>query len=452
MAWEGFLEHFTYSLIYMKPDRLHQLPREAEGIVPPRQFTYPFCYEAHPLCKMAAEEVKREICRHSDWAEEIRKGKMLGVLIVTGGSPNATDRSYLAAFSGTLCQRSTLPYFVPPVFDLHGTYFEEEESRISALPMGEERKQRSQALQQWLFRQFHFLNARGQETSLPEIFGEKQPPSGAGECCAPKLLQYAYQQGLKPLCMGEFWMGETPKGEIRVEGNFYPSCQSKCKPILGWMLQGLDVEENPLRKDYDKIISQLRIIHEDADLFVIDKPAGLLSVPGKEDLPALQDLFQEETFIVHRLDMDTSGLMVLARNKETHKQLQEQFIQHTIRKRYSALLEHPMPIGLKGRIDLPLCPNPYDRPRQMVHEEYGRRAITNYEVADVQDGHALIRLWPETGRTHQLRVHMAHPEGLKNPIVGDRLYGHPDRRLMLWADQLSFVHPTTGATMDFELL
>ena len=431
----------------MSDSLLHHFPSEASGIKAPRQFTYPFCYKAHPLCCLAAEEVKREVALHADWEADIQQGKMLGVLVVEGG--------FLAAFSGTLCGRSTLPYFVPPVFDLHGTYFQEEEARISALPNGPERKHRSQALQQWLFGQFRFLNAEGMTASLPEIFGGLTPPSGAGECCAPKLLQYAYQHGLTPLCMGEFWMGQTPKGEIREAGHFYPSCQAKCKPILTWMLKGLDVEENPLRKGYNDLIAQLRIVAEDSDIVVVDKPAGLLSVPGKDDLPALADIIRErypETegpVIVHRLDMDTSGLMVVALNTKAYHHLQDQFVRHTIEKRYRALLEHPMPVGEKGRIDLPLCPNPYDRPRQMVHDVYGRRAITNYEVVGEEDGHAVVHLWPETGRTHQLRVHMAHSEGLGNPIVGDRLYGTPSERLMLFADELSFVHPSTGKRMRF---
>ena len=431
----------------MSDSLLHRFPSEAPNIKAPRQFTYPFCYTAHPLCCLAAEEVKREVALHTDWEADIQQGKMLGVLVVEDG--------FLAAFSGTLCGRSTLPYFVPPVFDLHGTYFEEEEAHISALPKGEERKHRSQALQQWLFEQFRFLNAEGQTASLLDIFGEHTPPSGAGECCAPKLLHYAYQHGLKPLCMGEFWMGQTPKGEIREEGHFYPSCQAKCKPILTWMLKGLDVEENPLRKGYNDLIAQLRIVAEDSDIVVVDKPSGLLSVPGKDDLPALADIIRERypqaegPIIVHRLDMDTSGLMVVALKTKAYHHLQNQFVRHTIGKRYRAILERPMPIGEKGRIDLPLCPNPYDRPRQMVHEEYGRRAITNYEVIGEEDGHAVVHLWPETGRTHQLRVHMAHSEGLGNPIVGDRLYGTAGGRLMLFADELSFVHPTSGERMHF---
>lgn len=411
-------------------------------LIYPKKFTYPFCYVPHPLCLLAAEEIKREIARHPDWACEVQEGKMLGVLVVEGG--------FLAAFSGTLCGRGTLPYFVPPVFDLHGTYFEEEETRISQMPMGEERKRRSQDLQQWLFSQFRFLNARGEERGLLEIFGDHVPPSGAGECCAPKLLQYAYQHGLRPLCMGEFWMGRSPRGEVREEGHFYPSCQHKCKPILSWMLQGLDVEENPMAKDYERLTGELRTIYSDDDIVVIDKPSGLLSVQGKDDLPSVETLMKD-CLMVHRLDMDTSGLMVLARNREMHKRLQEQFIRHEVRKRYTAWLEREMVVGTCGTIDLKICPNPYDRPRQIVNEEYGRRSITHYEVVGNQNGHAIVHLRPDTGRTHQLRLHMAAQEGLGNPIVGDRLYGHysPDERLMLFADELEFCHPRTGNQMQF---
>ncbi len=382
-----------------------------------------------------------------EWNAEVQEGKMLGVLVVEGG--------FLAAFSGTLCGKSTLPYFVPPVFDLHGTYFEEEEQRISHMPLGEERRRRSQDLQNWLFEQYHFLNAEGDTAEMKDIFPNSLPPAGAGDCCAPKLLQYAYIHHLKPLAMGEFWMGRLPKGEIREEGHFYPACQHKCKPILSWMLRGLDVEENPLRKDYDALVKQLKIVAETPDFVVVDKPSGMLSVPGKDDLPSLQDIVAQQhpdydgPFIVHRLDMDTSGLMVLALNDETYKELQQQFIRHEIKKRYSALLERPMTIGEKGVIDLPLCPNPYDRPRQIVHEQYGRRSITRYEVVDNVDGHALLHFWPETGRTHQLRVHAAHSQGLNNPILGDRLYGNAGGRLMLQADRLSFA--LKGECYSFEI-
>ena len=420
----------------MLDNRLHPLPQGAGDTTFPSQFTYPFCYEAHPLCRLAADEVKSEICLHADWNAEIRRGKMLGVLV--------TDRGFLAAFSGTLCGKSTLPYFVPPVFDLHDTYFEEEEARISALPMGEERRRRSQLLQEWLFQQYHFLNAEGHSASLLSLFPDRLPPAGTGDCCAPKLLQYAYAHGLRPLSMAEFWMGESPRGEIREEGHFYPACQHKCKPVLSWMLRGLDVEPNPMLKDYDQIVHRLQVVHENRDFLVFNKPSGLLSVPGKDNLPSLQDLVRQHypqatgPLIVQRLDMDTSGLMVVALNEPTYHELQQQFITHKVAKRYSALLEHPMPIGTKGTIDLPLCPNPDDRPRQVVNYEYGRRAITRFEVAGNIQGHALLHLWPETGRTHQLRVHLAHPQGLGNPILGDRLYGHAGQRLMLEADRLEF--------------
>ena len=430
---------------------LHPLPPEASQHDAPRLMTYPFSYEPHPWTGLAAKEVMKEGERHADWHEEImRDGKMLGVLVVEGGQ-------FLAAFSGTLNRKSTLPYFVPPVFELHGTYFQEEEARISALPIGEERKQRSKDLQQWLFRQFTFLNGSGIRKGLLDIFGNKVPPSGAGECCAPKLLQYAYQHGLRPLCMGEFWMGPSPKGEIRVSGHFYPACQHKCKPILGWMMQGLEVEENPLMKDYAKLIGQLTTVHEERDFVVVNKPAGMLSVPGKDDLPSLLDILRERypeaegPMIVHRLDMDTSGLMVVALTEEAYHALQEQFVQHIIKKRYSALLEMVMNVGEEGTVSLPICPNPYDRPRQMVHEKYGRKAITRYKVVGKRNGHAIVNLWPETGRTHQLRVHMAHPEGLNNPIVGDRLYGHTGERLMLFADRLTFRHPTRNEELTFAI-
>ena len=433
-----------------KDDRLHPLPAAASDIPTPRQFTFPFCYEAHTLCRMAAELVRDEVARHPDWQRETEEGKMLGVLVVEDGG-------FLAAFSGTLTGRSTLPYFVPPVFDLHGTRFEEEEREISLMSPGNERKERSRALQQWLFRQFRFLNARGEERALPDIFAPKVPPAGTGECCAPKLLQYAYRHGLRPLCMGEFWVGRSPRGEVREDGHFYPSCQHKCKPVLEWMLQGLDVEQNPLMRDYEAVMKRLKIVHEDPDFVVVDKPSGLLSVPGKDGLPSLAELIRERNpeaegpLIVHRLDMETSGLMVVALTTTAYHALQRQFVEHTVKKRYTARLERPLPVGEQGTIDLLICPNPYDRPRQMVNAEYGRHSITHYEVVDTEAGNAVVHLWPDTGRTHQLRLHMAAREGLGNPIVGDRLYGHAGKRLMLTADLLEFAHPATGERLSFRL-
>ena len=307
-----------------------------------------------------------------------------------------------------------------------------------------ERHQRSIALQQWLFRQFVFLNALGETKALPELFAPAVPPSGAGECCAPRLLQAAYREGLQPLCMAEFWVGASPKDEIRHEGHFYPACNSKCRPILRHMLRGLDVEPNPLHAERELLLSNLRIIYKDSEMAVVDKPAGLLSVPGKDDQPSVQEamrrIFPQATgpLIVHRLDMDTSGLMLIALTEEKYHELQTLFLQRRIHKVYHALLEREMPIGQEGDISLPLRPDFDDRPRQMVDPKHGKAAQTHYRVLENRDGHALLELRPITGRTHQLRVHCAHPLGLDNPIIGDRLYGKTAERLMLHAEEITF--------------
>ncbi len=382
------------------------------------------------------------------------------------------EEGYLAAFSGTICGKSDLSFFVPPVFDLHDPdcLFQREEREISLInreiermehkgniaceqlnTLKEVRARRSAELQQWLFRQFSFLNARGESKNLLEIFGDKMPPAGTGECCAPKLLQYAFAHSLRPLCIAEFWMGLSPKEEIRVEGNFYPACQSKCKMLLTWMLQGLDVDPNPLTAEYQRIVVQMRVVYSDSDIVVVQKPAGMLSVPGKDDLPSVKSEIERMfpdcsgPLIVHRLDMAASGLMVLALNSDSYHCLQEQFIRHKVIKRYIAHLEKPIAPSAEGTITLPLCPNPYDRPRQMASYKYGRKAVTRYKAI----GEHTIYLWPETGRTHQLRMHMAHPEGLNNPIVGDAIYGVPADRLHLHADFLQFLHPTTNEMIAF---
>lgn len=511
----------------------HPLPPGIQTVRLPEQFTYPFCYEPHPLCIAAADEVRRYLAQHPEWHEELQSGKMFGVLVVKGGA-------FLAAFSGTLDGKTQHPYFVPPVFDLMapGCYFQEEERRISSINgriasmqaqikesplrrqmqeelqayrsmmqeekqkrhrlradlspeeltkrepelikqsqyqkaqyqrlqqewrqrinadeassrelqeqierLQRERHQRSIALQQWLFRQFVFLNALGETKTLPELFAPAVPPSGAGECCAPRLLQAAYREGLQPLCMAEFWVGASPKDEIRHEGHFYPACNSKCRPILRHMLRGLDVEPNPLHAERELLLSNLRIIYKDSEMAVVDKPAGLLSVPGKDDQPSVQEamrrIFPQATgpLIVHRLDMDTSGLMLIALTEDKYHELQTLFLQRRIHKVYHALLEREMPIGQEGDISLPLRPDFDDRPRQMVDPKHGKAAQTHYRVLENRDGHALLELRPITGRTHQLRVHCAHPLGLDNPIIGDRLYGKTAERLMLHAEEITF--------------
>lgn len=319
----------------------------------------------------------------------------------------------------------------------------------------QERKSRSAALQLKLFEQFRVLNARGEIKDLREIFAHTPqgiPPAGAGECAAPKLLQYAYLHHLEPIAMAEFWWGDSPKAEIRHHGYYYPACKGKCEPILHHMLQGLRVEENPLLADPHRD-AKLDILYEDEYLLVIDKPAGMLSVPGKGDMDSvyqrLRILYPEATgpIIVHRLDMATSGLLLAAKTKEAHQNLQAQFKNRLIRKGYIALLDGDVTQN-EGTIDLPLYPDLLDRPRQIVSEEFGKPALTRYRVLRRASGKTLIAFYPQTGRTHQLRVHAAHRRGLHCPILGDELYGRKAERLYLHAEFLAFTHPVSGQRIE----
>lgn len=533
---------------------LHRFTTPITDIPLPERFTYPFCYTPHPLCILAAKEVQSYLTRQTAWKDELRQGKMFGVLIV---QTEHGETGYLAAFSGILAGKNLHPFFVPPVYDLlqpQGFFKIEEENissinrnirqlendkayaalsaelartiqsaedilatakaqlkeaktareqrrkekelnaqeeaeliresqfqkaeykrlerswkarittlqtqtedwerRISALKS--ERKTRSAALQQKLFEQFGMLNYRGEVKNLCEIFGQtvhKTPPAGAGECAAPKLLQQAYLHGWKPIAMAEFWWGDSPKTEIRHHGHYYPACKGKCEPILQHMLQGLQVEENPMLKRMQVPSKNLEIVYEDSWLSVINKPAGMLSVPGKEDAVSVYSLMRGQypeadgPLTVHRLDMATSGLMLIAKTKRVHQNLQAQFKNRLVRKRYVALLEGVVPKD-KGTVDLPLCLNPLDRPRQMVHTEHGKPAITDYQVLERLDGkRTRIAFYPRTGRTHQLRIHAAHPLGLHCPIIGDELYGKKAKRLYLHAEYLEFTHPITGETL-----
>lgn len=315
----------------------------------------------------------------------------------------------------------------------------------------QERKTRSAALQQKLFEQFRMLNAKGEVKDLCELFKDTPqgtPPAGTGECALPKLLQYAYQHRLKPLAMGEFWCGKSPKEEVRHEGHFYPSCKGKCAPILKHMLIGLQVAKNPLAENVHKN-TEPEIVYEDEWLLVVNKPAGMLSVPGKEALNSvyqfLHERYPEATgpMLVHRLDMATSGLLLAAKDKDTHQVLQALFSGRQIKKRYTAILSGTVSTD-EGVISLPLCPNLHDRPRQMVSFEHGKPAVTRYKVLERKNGKTLIAFYPLTGRTHQLRVHAAHQQGLSCPIVGDELYGKRADRLYLHAAELSFTHPVSG--------
>lgn len=549
---------------------IHFFKEPVSHIALPEKFTFPFHYTPHPLCVLAAEEVKEYIASQKEWQEELALGKMFGVLVVQETGKEAERRvvgkerkegyriGYLAAFSGNLAGKNLHSYFVPPVYDLLQPqgFFKIEEKQISAIntrinelensacyleakeiwkteteqaqaelnqakaelkvakearemrrrslsgiseeeqatliresqyqkaeykrkekrwkkqleeleaeihrfkdeieKLKVERKERSAALQQKLFEQFQMLNAKGEVKDLCTIFEQtvqKVPPAGAGECALPKLLQYAYLHQLKPLAMAEFWWGDSPKNEIRHHGYYYPSCKGKCEPILRHMLQGLEVEGNPLSDNVHKD-TELEIVYEDKWLLVVNKPAGMLSVPGKvEDMDSvyrrLKEKYPDATgpMIVHRLDMATSGLLLVAKTKEVHRHLQSQFENRKIKKRYIALLNGVIQeTGNQrmGRISLPLCPNPLDRPRQMVDKAYGKEAITEYQIIENSKEYTRIAFYPLTGRTHQLRVHAAHPEGLNCPILGDALYGKKADRLYLHAEYIEFCHPVYG--------
>jgi len=330
--------------------------------------------------------------------------------------------------------------------------FEGKQNYIDSLR--KERKERSLKLQDRLFEQFVITNARGETKTLLEIFSPAKPPSGAGECCAPKLLQYAYTHQYKPICMAEFWWGNSPKTLIRRPGKFYPSCSSKCKPILSFMLQGLNVESNPL--DYRfYTIDDLPIVYEDDDLWVVNKPSGMLSVPGNVSSVSVQSILQSEypklnVKVAHRLDMSTSGLLLVAKREAVFTALQDMFSNREIKKRYLAILEGTVQ-NEKGRITLPLCPNIENRPYQMVSYENGKEAVTDYEVFKEENNQTWIWFYPQTGRTHQLRVHAAHPDGLNCAIKGDLLYGTASDRLYLQAQKIEFRHPKTHQLMVFEL-
>lgn len=320
------------------------------------------------------------------------------------------------------------------------------------------RQAKSANLQQRLFEEYNFLNANGEIKSLLSIFEAtalQRPPAAAGECAAPKLLHYAYKNDLRPIAIAEFWWGKSPKSEIRKHKNYYPACQGKCKPILGHMLQGLEVDENPMLINPGKD-TEIKILFEDEHMVVINKPAELLSVPGvniKDSVyQRMKDKYPKATgpLTVHRLDMQTSGILLIAKTLEIHKILQKQFMDRTIKKRYIALLEGVVKED-KGTIDLPLRPDLEDRPRQLVCYEDGKSAVTHYKVISRKNNQTLIHFFPITGRTHQLRVHSAHHDGLNIPMVGDDLYGKLANRLHLHAEWIQFVHPTTNKVMKIEV-
>ena len=534
---------------------LHRFHCDISAIALPQQFTWPFHYTPHPLCRVAADEVQAYLRSREEWRDEIAAGKMFGVLVV---QERSGEIGFLAAFSGNLAGRNNHEYFVPAVYDMlqPDDFFRREEAEISAInrsvaeleqsaeyrnarqavqnstlqaeqqiallkeslalrkaeraqrrakgeaeaqlilesqrdnadlqrlkrhhrdaiaeaesllavfdaeiaSLREERSRRSADLQMALFREFRMLNARGEASDLCELFAptaQRIPPAGAGECAAPKLLQYAYLNDLQPLAMAEFWQGASPRGEVRHDGHFYPSCNSKCKPILMHMMQGLNVEPNPLTEICPP---EPEILLEDESIVVINKPCGMLSVDGKSGVRSVEtwarERYGEKDFpmIVHRLDQSTSGILILAKSKQVHYALQSQFIRRTVEKRYVALLEGEV-AHESGTIDLPMRLDYDNRPRQMIAAD-GKQAVTEYKIVGVEDGRTRILFRPITGRTHQLRLHAAHRDGLNAPIVGDDIYGRglnadcvDGHRLCLHACRLEFDHPTTGERICVE--
>lgn len=328
--------------------------------------------------------------------------------------------------------------------------FESEITRLKKL-----RKDTSAILQQTLFEKYQFSNREKEFKGLNDIFNHPdiKPPAGAGDCSAPKLLQYAFLNDLTPIAMAEFWWGISPNSEIRKHRNFYPACQSRCKPILTHMLQGVEMDENLLLENLAEK-QELQTIYEDDALLIVNKPAEFLSVPGKEISDSVYTRIKREypnatgPLIVHRLDMSTSGILVLAKTKEAHKVLQSQFIQRTVKKRYVALLEGNIMMD-EGEINLPLRVDLDDRPRQLVCFEHGKKAKTKWTVIERKNNTTRVHFYPITGRTHQLRVHAAHKNGLNSPIVGDDLYGKKENRLHLHAEAIEFIHPTSKEAMNF---
>ncbi|MGL5046754.1 MAG: pseudouridine synthase [Shewanella sp.] len=570
--------------MHLQPSCFTSFTQAIDAYALPQRFTFPFYYEPHPLCVVAANELQRHLETQNDWQHNFGLtgeltgaiGKMFGVLLVQ--NPQG-EVGYLSAFSGKLAEQNHWPHFVPPVFDMlaKDNFFHAENRQINQInkqlfavenhpdiprlsselnaeqtqaqaklsehrqvmidgrqwrkaqrnqlavqwaanptdetlrenaiieaklnqesineknqlrdikrywderisdvshaltlltdkrdALRQERKQLSAALQQKLFEQYRFLNIQGVEKSLNGIFNgtvELTPPAGSGECAAPKLLHYAFKHGLKPLAMAEFWWGAPPKSEIRQHKQFYPACLRKCQPILGHMLEGLVVDDNPLLTNPAEG-KTLSILYQDEAMAIVNKPAEFLSVPGKEIEDSvysrMRQTFPNATgpLIVHRLDMSTSGLMVIGLTKDAHKQLQKQFILRTVTKRYVALLAG-IPTAMTdkqatGYISLPLRGDLDDRPRQLVCHEFGKAAQTHWELSHIDEmaRTARVYLYPKTGRTHQLRVHCAHSEGLNTPIVGDDLYGTRANRLHLHADLLMLQHPVTREQMRFQV-
>ena len=423
--------------------------------------------EAKGLILQLQEERKHTIAAYQ---EKIKKAKAKRDARREAGSLNPEEEAEMVKESQFM--KAELRRLKKSLSEKTSLETEYEAYQADILSLKQLRKTLSDALQQWLFSQFRMQNHEGESKDLLEIFRDAAlrdypqatiatsriaalkmvPPAGSGECCEPKLLQYAYSLGYKPLQMAMFWWGESPKEEIRHHLHFYPACNGKCKPILQWMLPASTFE--PAAVDLS-LYNKVETLYEDREIAVIHKPEGLLSVPGKDAAqPSVYALMRSKypeatgPLIVHRLDMSTSGVMMIAKTEFAYHRLQKAFLNHQIQKKYVAIISGKV-IPEKGIISLPLMPDYLDRPRQIVDHELGKEAITEYEVLEpVDDSHLRIALYPKTGRTHQLRVHCAHQEGLNAPILGDPLYGNEKAaRLHLHAEEITFEHPLKGKKM-----
>ena len=423
--------------------------------------------EAKGLILQLQEERKHTIAAYQ---EKIKKAKAKRDARREAGSLNPEEEAEMVKESQFM--KAELRRLKKSLSEKTSLETEYEAYQADILSLKQLRKTLSDALQQWLFSQFRMQNHEGESKDLLEIFRDAAlrdypqatiatsriaalkmvPPAGSGECCEPKLLQYAYSLGYKPLQMAMVWWGESPKEEIRHHLHFYPACNGKCKPILQWMLPASTSE--PAAVDLS-LYNKVETLYEDREIAVIHKPEGLRSVPGKDAAqPSVYALMRSKypeatgPLIVHRLDMSTSGVMMIAKTEFAYHRLQKAFLNHQIQKKYVAIISGKV-IPEKGIISLPLMPDYLDRPRQIVDHELGKEAITEYEVLEpVDDSHLRIALYPKTGRTHQLRVHCAHQEGLNAPILGDPLYGNEKAaRLHLHAEEITFEHPLTGKKM-----
>jgi tRNA pseudouridine32 synthase/23S rRNA pseudouridine746 synthase len=547
----------------------------------PERFTFPHCYEPHPLCVIASDELQQKLLSQTSLKAFFEQsGKMFGVLLVKNAQG---ELGYISGFSGKGFANDNKLNMVPAIFELtkensQNSFFHHEsdiinrlnntlieleanpklsdyqlklEQAINAqneqlencyqlmahnrkcrkakrieikatlqneelalqlsalanksvqdknqlrdlkrfwqdeilaieqpllklkdeiLDIKKTRKKLSTKLQKKLFKQYRLLNIKGEEKDVLSLFKQTpfpMPPAGTGDCAAPKLLQYAFLHNLKPLAMAEFWWGKAPTSEIRQHKNFYPACSGKCQPILGHMLEGLKVDKNSLLINPGEQLN-LTYLYHDEDMVVVNKPSGLLSVPGKNIKDSVYERVKEKfpqatgSLVVHRLDMSTSGIMILALTKRAQKNLQQQFISRSIKKCYVAILEGDIAgkFPVNGEITLPLRGDLDDRPRQLVCVEHGKKAKTQWQIIETQNGRTKLFLYPETGRTHQLRVHCAHPDGLSMPIAGDDLYGSKEprnighgnissiSRLCLHAKTLELHHPVTREVMIFEI-